>query len=258
MEVQLKPLRVLIVDDEPIARRVLREELELQPNLEIVGEADSGTKALAAIEGLNPDLLFLDLQMPGLGGFEVIQRLNRARHFPAIVIVTAYDQHAIRALDAGAIDYLLKPVPGPRLIQAIDRARQILFHRTVTAESLARLQEIDPVPGSTPVRKVVGKSGDEYFLLNVREILAFQAEGDAVSIITARHKYAATQSLRKIHEKLEGNGFERVHRNALVNVDHVRKMASLSSNRWLLTLDNGQEFIVSKRQARSVRQILNW
>jgi DNA-binding LytR/AlgR family response regulator len=181
-------------------------------------------------------------------------------------VVTAYDQYAIRAFEEGAIDYLLKPVSEARLARALERARQLVETRTDAAEALARLQEI---AGGSPAsqgssenrpgpRKIVGRVGDEYFLLNASEVLAFQAEGELVWIVTARQRYLATQSLKAIEQKLQGGSFRRVHRNALVNVDRVRKMAALSSNRWLITLDNNQEFIVSKRLARNVRQILSW
>jgi len=256
--VKSKLVRVLVVDDEPVARRVLREELELQPDVEIVGEADNGVRALVEIEALEPDVIFLDLQMPQMGGLEVIQRLQGGAHLPVVVVVTAYDQYAVKALDDGAIDYLLKPVAAPRLLRSLDRARQLLSSRPEAAENLARLQEIAGVPAAPAIRKIVGRSGDEYFLLNASEVLAFQADGEIVWVITAKQRYQATQSLRKIEEKLNGTTFRRVHRNALVNVDHVRKMAALSSNRWLITLHNNQEFVVSKRLARNVRQILSW
>jgi two-component system, LytTR family, response regulator len=262
---RVKPrlLRVLVADDEPVARRILREELELLANVEVIGEADTGLRALAEIERLRPDVVLLDLQMPQMGGFEVIQQLRGGSHLPAIIVVTAYDQHAIRAFDEGAIDYLLKPVAQARLERALDRARELLGSRKEAAETLARLQEIaGAVPGGQSAgagpRKIVGRAGDEYFLLNASEVLAFQAEGDLVWIITARQRYLAAQSLKKIEEKLEGSSFRRVHRNALVNVDHVRKMAALSSNRWLITLHNNLEFTVSKRLARNVREILSW
>ena len=253
-----KLLRALIVDDEPVARRVLREELELQPDIEIVGEADNGVRALEAIGFLLPDVVFLDLQMPEMGGFEVVQRLRGGAHLPVIVVVTAYDRYAIRAFDAGAIDYLLKPVSQPRLVQALDRARELAGRRMDVAENLARLQEIAGAPTAQPPRKIVGRLREEYFLLNASEILAFQADGELVWILTAKQRYLATQPLRKIQEKLAGGSFRRVHRNALVNVDHVRKLAALSSSRWLITLNNSQEFVVSKRMARNVRQILSW
>src|SRR5215467_12680527 len=140
--VKPKHLRTFVVDDEPVARRVLREALELDPNIEVVGEAETGARALEDISSLEPDLVLLDLQMPEMGGFEVIQRLRGGAHIPVIIVVTAYDQHAIRALDEGAIDYLLKPVPEPRLAQALDRARRLLSSRMEAAESLARLQEV--------------------------------------------------------------------------------------------------------------------
>jgi DNA-binding LytR/AlgR family response regulator len=253
-----KLLRALIVDDEPIARRVLREELETQPDIEIVGEADTGAKALTEIASLHPDLVFLDLQMPRVGGFEVIQQLQSGAHLPVIIVVTAYDQYAIKAFDAGAIDYLLKPVGQQRLVQSVERARRLLGSPVDTAENLARLQEIAGAPAAPRLQKIVGRIGEEYFLLSANEVLAFQADGEIVWIITAKQRYLATQTLTKIQQKLEGTSFRRIHRSALVNVDHVRKMAALSSNRWLMTLTNSQEFIVSKRLARNVRQILTW
>jgi two-component system LytT family response regulator len=257
-EVKSKLLRTLIVDDEPVARRVLREELELQPDIDIIGEAETGGTALKEIAALRPDLVFLDLQMPQMGGFEVIQQLHAGSYLPVVIVVTAYDQYAIRAFDEGAIDYLLKPVAQPRLIRALDRARQLVNNRGDAAENLARLQEIAGLPAQQRPLKIVGRIGDEYFLLNASEVLAFQADGEVVWIVTAKQRYLATLSLRKIQEKLETTSFRRVHRNALVNVDHVRKMAALSSNRWLITLNNNQEFIVSKRLAHNVREILSW
>ena len=253
-------LRVLIVDDEPMARRILREELEQQLEVEVLSEADNGARALVEIESLKPDVVLLDLQMPRMGGFEVIQELRGGPHVPVVIVVTAYDQYAIRAFEEGAIDYLLKPVAQARLVKALDRARELLGRRLGPVETLARLQEVaggaSGAAGS--LRKIVGRSGGEYILLNADEVLAFQAEGELVWIITAKNRYLAAQSLRKIEEKLEGSSFRRVHRNALVNVDHVRKIAALSSNRWLITLHNNQEFIVSKRLARNVREILSW
>jgi two-component system LytT family response regulator len=248
-------LRALIVDDEPIARQVLRDELEAQKDVEIVGEAANGLSALEQIAALHPDVVFLDLQMPGLTGFEVIQRMPLGAHVPVVIVVTAYDQHAIEALDAGAIDYLLKPLREARLIKALDRARQLIAKPPVAADTAG---EAPAAVAPQPVRKIVGRLGDEYFLLSPSDVLAFQADGELVWIVTAKQRYLATERLRTIQQKLAGSSFERVHRGALVNVDHVRKMAALSSNRWLITLRNNQEFIVSKRLARNVRQILSW
>jgi two-component system LytT family response regulator len=249
-------LRTLIVDDEPVARKILREELESIEDVEIVGEADNGTEALDKIAACRPDLVLLDLQMPGMGGLEVVRKLKHGPSMPVIVIVTAYDKYALQAFDAGAIDYLLKPVGQDRLVEAVERAKRVTGREA--AEKVAHLQEIGEPAEGPRTRRIVGRVGEEYFLLSADEIYAFQAEGDLVWIITAKRKYLATQTLKILQERLKSTSFRRIHRNALVNVDHVRKMSALSSQRWLITLSNDQEFIASKRQARSVRQLLSW
>ena len=131
-------LKTLIVDDEPIARRVLREDLELLPGVEIVGEADNGKEALLRIEQLKPDLVLLDLQMPVMSGFEVVRNLT-GTHAPVVVIVTAFDRHAIQAFEAGAVDYLLKPVNEARLRTAVERARNMCGRPLEIANQVARI-----------------------------------------------------------------------------------------------------------------------
>lgn len=249
-------MRALIVDDEPVARRVLREELEAIAGIEIAGEADNGPAALEEVKVLQPDIMFLDLQMPGLDGFGVIRELNGGP-MPVIIVVTAYDQYAIQAFEAGAVDYLLKPVGTGRLALALERARRIAGKPREIAEHVAHLQEISHGPDPKLPRKIVGRAGEEYFLLTPEEVLAFQAEGDLVWIVTAKRRYQATLTLRALQSKLQGLPFLRIHRNALINITHVRKMAALSSQRWLLTMHNNQEFIVSKRQAGAVRHLLS-
>jgi DNA-binding LytR/AlgR family response regulator len=249
-------IRALIVDDEPIARAVLREELDAVEDIEVVAEAADGVEALARIASHEPDLVFLDLQMPGMGGFDVVRELRGALP-PAVVIVTAFDQHAVEAFETGAVDYLLKPVSQARLTHCLQRVRPWMASQDQSAAKMAQLLKLaSAVPAASGARKIVGRAGQEYFLLSTDEVLAFQADGDLVWIITARQKYLATQTLRSLQERLAGSTFQRVHRNALVNVNHVRKMSSLTSQRWLLTLINGQEFIVSKRQAKLVRELL--
>jgi two-component system LytT family response regulator len=249
-------MRALIADDEPVARKVLREELEVAaPEVTIVGEAEDGESALRQIQLFRPDIVFLDLQMPGMSGFDVIRSLDR-RQMPVMIIVTAYDQHAIEAFNAGAVDYLLKPVSSERIIESVERVERILGKPGALAEHKSRLHDaIESITPAAP-RKVVGRLGEEYFLLRPEEVLAFQADGDVVWIVTAKQRYLATMTLRSLQERLRGLPFQRVHRNALVNLSHIRKMAALSSQRWLLTLHNSQEFIVSKRQARAVRELL--
>jgi two-component system LytT family response regulator len=249
------PLRTLIVDDEPIARKILREELGSFEEVEIIGEADNGVSALEKISADQPDLVLLDLQMPEMGGLEVVRNLKRGTHMPVIVIVTAYDKYALQAFEAGAIDYLLKPVGADRLAEAVERARRLTEREA--AERLAQLQEVADQPKSPQAKRIVGRVGEEYFLLSADEIYAFQADGEIVWIITVNKKYLATQTLKVLDQRLRNTSFRRIHRSALVNVDHVRKMSALSSQRWLITLSNDQEFIASKRQAGSIRQLLN-
>jgi DNA-binding LytR/AlgR family response regulator len=250
-------MKALIVDDEPIARRVLREELELFREVLVVGEAGDGKEALQKIAKLRPDVVFLDLQMPVMSGFEVVRNL-REPPLPVVVIVTAFDQHAIEAFEAGAIDYLLKPVSEARLRTAVERARHL---QGKPGEAAARLDKIaSAAESSSPPRsrKIVGRSGEEYFFLDADDVLAFQAERELVWIITSKQRLLATQSLRVIEERLAGPQFQRVHRNAIVNVNHIRKMSALSSQRWLITLSNSMQLTVSKRQAHNVRSTLHW
>ena len=245
-------LKTLIVDDEPVARKILRDEMELIGDIEIVGEADNGAAALRSIAALRPDLIFLDLEMPILSGLDVVRNLNQEVHAPVIVFVTAYDNFALDAFEAGAVDYLLKPIRQERLAEAIKRVRRLTDREAV--EKIGYLQEtVDPVAQGT---KIVGRVGEEYFLFDIDDIYAFQAEGDLVWIIAQNQKYLATQTLKILQQRLKNTSFRRIHRNALVNVDHVQKMSGLSSQRWLITLSNDQEFIASKRQARNIRQLL--
>src|ERR1700733_1173136 len=152
-------LKTLIVDDEPIARQILREELEQMDDIEIAGEAGDGAAAVAAIRSLSPELVFLDLQMPGLSGFDVIKKLPLSGRIPMVIIVTAFDQHAIQAFEAGAIDYLLKPIGQDRLAQAVERAMRLRNRPGAMAERMASMQEIAESPQVRPARRIVARSG---------------------------------------------------------------------------------------------------
>ena len=249
-------IKTLIVDDEPVARQILREELNLMDDVDLIGEADDGKEALRKIVDLQPDLVFLDLQMPLIDGFEVVRRLS-GTHLPVIVIVTAFHEHAIQAFEAGAIDYLLKPVRGDRLRKAVDRAKVLLGKPREIARTLAKIASVKHTPvTSTGSRKIVGRIGRDYFLLDLDEILALQAEGELVWIVTAERRFLASQTLRSAESSLDASCFQRVHRNAIVNTNHVRQMTAITSHRWVLTLSNQQEFVVSKRQAHNIRRLL--
>ena len=240
------PLRTLIVDDEPLARQVLREELAEIPSVSVVGEAENGEQALERIGELAPDLVLLDIQMPVIDGFEVVRRLRGA--LPSIVFVTAFSEHALRAFEVGAADYLLKPVHADRLRQAVARAHRRPASLRRVAETLNAER-----PASS---KILARKGHDYYLLDLTEIYAFQADGELVWVLTESERYLAAQTLKAFEDKLGGSSFRRVHRNALVNVEKIRKLTSMSSQRWLLTLANGVQLTVSKRQAPAIRELL--
>ncbi|MBZ5676068.1 MAG: LytTR family DNA-binding domain-containing protein [Acidobacteriia bacterium] len=234
-------MRVLIADDEPVARQVLREHVEAIPSLEIAGEASTGKETLQRILDLDPDVVLLDQQMPELDGLAVVRSL-RGAHTPLIIFVTAYERHALEAFEVGAVDYLLKPVRRERLEKAIEKARR----------------QLKSLPAAQGPKKIVGRRGTDLYLLDPAEIVAFQADGELVHIITTGQRYLSDHSLKALEEKLERPRFRRVHRGTLINTDHLRKISPLSSRRWLLKMSNGFEAVVSKRLASAIREQARW
>jgi len=234
-------MKVLIADDEPVARQVLREHVEAIPQLEIAGEASTGKETLQRILDLDPDVVLLDQQMPELDGLAVVRSL-RGANTPQIIFVTAYERHALEAFEVGAVDYLLKPVRRERLEKAIEKARR-------------QLKSLPTAPGP---KKIVGRRGTDLYLLDPAEIVAFRADGELVHIITTGQRYLSDYSLKALEEKLEQPRFRRVHRGTLINTDHLRKISPLSSRRWLLKMSNGFEAVVSKRLASAIREQAHW
>jgi len=249
-------LKTLIADDEEIGRKVLREEIELLPELTIVGEAANGAEALRQIRELEPDLVFLDVQMPLMGGLDVVRNLSGS-HLPVVVIVTAYQEHAIDAFESGASDYLLKPVSAARLQKAVERARKLVNRPLDVAENLAKMASAPESGRAFTPRKLVGRTGRDYFLLDIDEVLAVQVERELVWLVTAERRFLSSQPLRTLEAALRNSPFQRVHRNALVNVNHVRKISPVTSRRWILTLSNDTQLVVSKRQVHNIRRLLS-
>ena len=231
-------MKILIADDEPIARQILREHVESIPAAEVAAEASTGAEALARILETQPDVALLDLQMPELDGLAVVRSL-RGNRKPAIIFVTAFEQYALDAFDVGAVDYLLKPVRRERLEKAIQKAQR-------------QLKEVPS--GAAAPRKVVGRRGSDLYLLDPAEIIAFQADGELVHIVTAEQRYLAEGTLRTLEGKLEQPRFRRIHRRTIINTDHIRRISPLSSKRWLLRMSNGFEAVVSKRLASAIRE----
>jgi len=248
-------IRAIIIDDERLARNELKKLLMDFPEIEVIAEAANASEGVEKIDSLNPDLIFLDIQLPGITGMNFLRSLVNP---PLVVLTTAYAEYALESYEFNVIDYLLKPVSQNRLQRALQRARALHGNKRQLAENAAKLADAT-APATLPhTRKVVGRRGDEYFLLDIKDILAFQAKGELVWIITSTSRFLATQSLRKIETHLKDPPFQRVHRNAIVNVNHVRKMSAMSSQRWLLTLSNSQQLVVSKRQARTLQHMLRW
>lgn len=246
-------LKTLIVDDERAALDVLRRDLGEIAGVEIVGEAENGLAAMERIEELRPDLVLLDIQMPIHDGFDVVRGISG--RLPSIVFVTAYSEHALKAFEVGAVDYLLKPFSVERLERSIRRASQTNRNPRDNAERVARTLNAAAQPGRAS-SKIVACHGRDFVLLDLDRVYAFQASGEIVWIQTQEKRYRATQTLTAIAAKLAGSKFLRVHRGVLVNSDKISRISSLSSRRWLLTLTNGLQYTVSKRNAAIVRTLL--
>ena len=241
-------MRALIADDEPVARRILREHLERFPAIEIVGEAASGAEVVAEVNRLNPDLVFLDINMPQLDGFAALKALKGVSA-PAVIFVTAHQDRAIDAFNVGAVDYLLKPIRSERLAAALARVganRPTLAPPAAPAAMVAKPAE--------PLRRIAARHGSDIHMLDHAEVIAFQAEGEAVHVISTRGRFEmGSTTLRELEARLPSPEFRRIHRGAIINTNHIRKISPLTSKRWLLKMSNGSEMIVSKRMTGVIR-----
>ena len=249
-------MRTLIVDEDVIARKILIDELDLLKEVEIVGQLPNSAASASSIAEAMPDLVFIGLRTPADDSFSLLRGLTGASP-PYFVIVAPFDDQAAAAFELGAIDYLLKPVKEARLRQAVVRALMLINKRCGGIDQRG-VGDLFQLPGTPqPMQRIVGRFGDQYILLHPSEILAFQAERDCVWIFTKKDRYLATQTLRGIEARVKHLPFQRIHRNALVNLSHVRKMTALSSKRWQMTLSNSLELTVSKRQAQNAGRILH-
>ena len=242
-------MRSLIVDDEESARERLRRLLAAHP-IEIAGEARDGLEAIRQIETLVPDLLFLDIELPGLTGFEVLRSLPAAVPLPLVIFVTGYDQHALAAFDANALAYLLKPVEPDRLSQAVDRARRL--DRERERERLMRVAREAP----KPLRQIVCRKRDRAVLLPPEQILWFQVEDGIVRAHTAAETFWVNYQLGELEAGLPAETFFRARREVLVNLNRIREIKPYFKSGFLLTMADaaGTEIAVSERQAKPLRQ----
>jgi two-component system LytT family response regulator len=265
-------IRTLLVDDERLARRGLELRLAAAPDVDIVGECENGRDALDKIAQLRPDLLFLDIQMPGLSGFDVLAQLPQDA-VPVVVFVTAFDRYAIDAFEARALDYLLKPVEDSRLMTALDRVREHLKGREQLAQH-ARLMglladvngagEIDPDALVERVRGAVPrypdilpiKTGRETVRVRAAEIDWIDAAGDYMCIHVGPHTHVIRGTMKELEAALDPDVFQRVHRSAIVNLRRVRKLRPHANGEYFLTLDGGQELKLSRTHRDKVELLL--
>lgn len=250
-------IRTLLVDDEELARAALRRALLAAPEFEgfeIVGEAANGVEALEAIDEFRPDVIFLDIEMPGFGGFEVIRQVSNP---PAIVFVTAYDEYAVKAFEANALDYLLKPVQSERLRRALTRVRQRFADRSAerALEQNARIAEI-VAHRSGPLKRLAARRGKRIVIVPLREIVRIEIEDKLVFACTAKERLLLEKSIGELETMLEPVGFLRISRGELVNLEMVRELAPFFSGTWRVKLANGEERDVSRERAKQLKEAM--
>jgi DNA-binding LytR/AlgR family response regulator len=248
------PIRTLLVDDESPARDRLRRMLATIEGVRLIGEAESGRQAVEMIEERKPDLILLDIQMPGLDGFEVIESLEGP---PPVIFVTAYDEYAIRAFEVNALDYLLKPFSQERLETAIRRAREELAEEPDFAEQLAPLLEGLADHGQYATRLAV-RDRDRVRVLHVDEVDWIDVEGEAVFVHAGQESYPIRRTLSQLEARLDPTCFFRAHRSAIVNLDRVEEIIPWFKGSHRLRLTTGSEVDLSRRRARALREILRW
>jgi two-component system LytT family response regulator len=237
-------LRVLIADDEPLARRGLRGWLTTEPEVEVVGEARNGAEAVVMCRALRPELLLLDVQMPARDGFDVLADLGPDLP-PAVVFVTAYDQHALRAFDHHAVDYLLKPVDEARFRTAVERARQRLGRRAPDERLLALLAELRPAPPAW-LERIPSRIGSKVTLIPVEEIEWFEAADNYIRVHAGGRRHVVRETMKALEAKLDPARFIRVHRSAIVAVERIRELEGLPSGDYRITMSGGGTVSMSR------------
>tara|TARA_R110002096_G_scaffold104428_9_gene230116 strand:+ start:1463 stop:2230 length:768 start_codon:yes stop_codon:yes gene_type:complete len=233
---ELKPVRILIVDDEPLVRAGIRDVLLDQAGIELVGEAGDGLSAITLIEQVQPDLVFLDVQMPGCDGFEVLSQLDPETR-PAVVFVTAYEQYALKAFDAHAIDYLLKPFDDPRLLAALDRARTWLSRRPAPRQAVPEL--LDAVAASRGRDRFIVKHAGRLRMIPANEVEWIEARGNYVHLHHPDGSFLIRETLASLADSLDANRFARVYRSAIVALSEVVEVAKRPSGDQELILRSG-------------------
>jgi two-component system LytT family response regulator len=238
---------VLIIDDEEASRSLIRQYLQAHPEMEILGECENGIEAVQAINEMQPDLVFLDVQMPGLNGFEVLQEIS---HIPMIIFTTAFDRFAIKAFEMNAVDYLLKPYTRQRFDLSIERIRQ----RTDQHALYALAASIPLQQGNYPPRIFVETPG-RLKSLDVQDILYLKAEKDYTRIHISGQSYLGSQGISILEKRLDPRRFLRVHRSYIVNIYHVKEVYREISKTFLV-MNDGIEIVVGRSYLESLKKLI--
>lgn len=240
-------MRVLIVDDEPIARRGIRRQLQSEADVEVIGECGDGAAAIDAITELAPDLVFLDIQMPEVGGFDVVEAIGVAR-MPAVVFVTAYDEHALRAFDVHAVDYVLKPIDRHRFRTAVERARRRLAHAPgqLDRRIAAALEELGR-PAHDYAKRLAIKGDGRVILVNVDEVDRLEAAGNYVEVHSGGRHHLVRETMARLEARLDPARFVRISRSSIVNAIRVRELQPMFNGDFVVVLRDGTKVAGSRR-----------
>jgi two-component system LytT family response regulator len=248
-------IRTLIVDDEPVARSRLIGLLKAEPDLTVVGECADGVAAVSAIDEVVPDLVFLDVQMPELNGFDVTRAVGPDR-MPVVVFVTAYDEYALQAFEVHAVDYLLKPFSAERLKLAVMHARSLVAQRRASSlneQLLAMLPE--PRPRSPYRDRILIKSSGRIYFVRTSDIDWCEAAGNYIRLHTGREEHLIRDTMTRFESELDPHRFVRIHRSTIVNMDRIQEMRPLFNGEYLVQLQSGARLTMSRghREALATR-----
>jgi two-component system LytT family response regulator len=239
----MHPIRVVIVDDEELARRVLREYLSKAPDIEIVAECGNGFDAVKAVADLHPDIVFLDVQMPKLDGFEVLELIDRD---VAVIFVTAFDQYAMKAFDAHAIDYLLKPFTAERFEKALERARERLRSHAAAPRPEAAELAAAARPPREYAERVVVRDGAKVIIIPVDKLDYVEAQDDYVALHSQKRTFLKQQTISSVEALLDPKRFVRVHRSYIVNIERIAKIEPYTKDSRVAVLHDGSQLAVSR------------
>ncbi len=240
----------LIIDDEKLARDLLREFLETFPQIEIIGECSKGKEAVEQINKLKPDLIFLDVQMPGMNGFDVLDEIE---HEPYVIFTTAYDQYAIKAFERNAVDYVLKPLDQERFKLAVDRALKRKKMETGGIEGL--LDSLRVVnPRTSYDSHIFVQKSEKLFNLPVEDIIYLEASGDYTVISTKTDQFVSSSGIGKLEEIMNPDAFIRVHRSTIINVNSLKEIERHFNGGMVVKMQNGKSFPVSRTYAKLIRK----